>query len=117
MRYVVALTLALLTPGCADSGPSETVEQFFDLMEPEWDAQATYNMVIGIERDDFLIDMTGWLVEIDDRGGLSAVTVLSEDMDGMTAEVEVIMIFGNGETEELPTDLVRVDGQWKIRYD
>ncbi len=117
MRYTFALSVALLVPGCVNSGPSETVEQFFDLMNPEWDAQATYEMTIGQRHDEFLAHTTEVLMELDERGGLSAVTVLSEDIDGMTATVEVLLVLGNGETEELPLDLVLVDGQWKIRAD
>ena len=117
MRYAIALSLASLAVACVDRGPSDTVEQFYTMLERESEAGATYDMTVGLGREEFLIERTAFVADIDARRGLSAVTVLSEDLDGMTAAVEVLLVFGNGETDEFPVDLVRVDGQWKLRMD
>ena len=49
--------------------------------------------------------------------GIESIEVLSEEIDGNRATVNVRMIFGNGAEDEEGHDFVRVDGRWKIAID
>ena len=117
MRYAIALAITSLVVGCADRGPSDTVKQFYSTIERESESRELYDMTVGVGWEEFLVQRTSAMADFVARGGISTVTALSEDLDGTTAEVDVLLVYANGETEEFSVDLIRVDGQWRLRLD
>jgi len=53
---------------------------------------------------------------MDEKGGLKDVKIESETIseDGMTARVEVLLIYGDGTTEEQTSEYIKVDSKWKM---
>ena len=114
---------ALAVTACGAPGPGKTVEQFYRAVESgrvdaatdmlsiadaEMAAIASAKLAAAFERE---------RARFAEAGGIESIEVLSEEIDGNRATVNVRMIFGNGAEDEEGHDLVQVDGRWKISID
>ena len=52
--------------------------------------------------------------QIQSKGGISNIEIVSEDVLGETAEVTAVTTYGNGSTQRENTKRIQKDGEWKI---
>ena len=125
---VVAITVSLLMVSCGGGGgksPADIEKGMWELVK-----QGKYEKAVDYWADNCdakdseqrlqLKGMASMNSEkqkqsTEEKGGLKDVKVsetISED--GLTAEVDVVLTYGNGETEDKTTKYKKVDGTWKI---
>ena len=116
----VFFSLIVLT-GCSGSGPAATVERFYRAVEAG-DVKAaselvSRSLVVMMGREKIEAALESQTVDIIRKGGIQSIEVLSEEVDGNVAEVNVRITYGNDETEEANADLTRLDGRWMLTPD
>lgn len=128
LNYLALVLLMLgLTVSCATkSSPGAAAKQYMEYM-----ADGNVDKFIdGIAFDEDVTKeeieqgktMMKSLIEekavpaLEEKGGLKSVEVISEEIseDGKTATVTLKQTYGNGEFDEDETNMVLVDGRWKI---
>lgn len=121
MQAVLAIA-AVITGGCSmfQSGPGATVEQFYTALN---DGEVTTAMDLissqfrgQIGEDKLRAALSqGTRQSAQEKGGMSSIEILSEDVQGEVATVRVRMEFGDGSSNETTENLVLEDGQWKLQ--
>ena len=124
MTKTKALSVALLTVvalvGCSSfrSGPGDVVEKFVRHVEAgettEAAALLSGDLVNNLGPDKLRRVLAEQTRQIQSKGGISSIEIVSEDMLGETAEVTAVTTYGNGSTQRETTKLIQKDGEWKI---
>ena len=114
----LALLWGIVAAGCSSSGPGATVQRFYRAVE-SGEAKAASEMVSGsmvsmMGPQKLEMALKGEAVKISQKGGIQSIEILSEEIDGHSAEVGVRVTYGNGETDEENLNLTRIDGRWII---
>jgi hypothetical protein len=122
MVLALVATTGLMV-SCSGSGksPAGVSKSFIQKLE-KGDVDAAYQMLDGTENATaeetqklkaFLSEGTK---EISTKGGIKKIEVVSETIseDGKTAEVTIMLTYGNGETDESTTKLKNSEDGWKI---
>lgn len=122
MVLALVATTGLMV-SCSGSGKSPAdVSKSFMLKLEKGDVDAAYNMLDGAEKataeesqklKEFLSEATK---EISNKEGIKNIEVVSETIseDGKTAEVDILLTYGNGETDQSTTKLKNTEDGWKI---
>ena len=113
------LGLALFSTGCFSTGPADTVEQFYRNVE-----KGKLDDALELVSDSALSQLPAEKLkqglqqatrDIDSKGGIDDIEILSEDIIGDTAEITVKITFGNGDSDEEDCSLIKEDGAWKLQ--
>lgn len=115
---LLALFWGIVVAGCASSGPTATVERFYRAVE-SGEVKAASEMISGsmvsmMGPKKIKAALQGETAKISRKEGIESIEMLSEKIDGQTAEVRVRVTYGNGETHEENLNLTRIDGRWMI---
>ena len=115
---LLALFSGIVVSGCSSSGPPATVQRFYRAVE-SGEVKVASEMVSGS-----MVSMMGpkkleaalqsETAKISRKKGIQLIEILSEEIDGQTAEVRVRVTYGNAETDEENLNLTRIDGRWMI---
>ena len=128
---IVAVTMSLLLVSCgggASGGksPSDVELGFWKLVQKgNYEKAADYWMENSTDDDkgqkEQMKAMSAMFSEkikqsVEEKGGLKDVKIESETIseDGLTAKVEVLLINGDGTTDEQTKKYRKVDGKWKM---
>ncbi|MDR3118144.1 MAG: DUF4878 domain-containing protein [Mediterranea sp.] len=130
MKKMIYFSLLVLLPGlfaaCSSAGPGEAAKKY-----AQYIADGQYGKFIdGIAFDENTTEeqvkeqkeMLAALLrekgkkEIDKRGGLKRIEIVSEDIsaDGNEAEVVLKQTYGDGTTDDEDYEMVKKDGVWKM---
>lgn len=107
--------------GGGAKSPAAVSKSFVEKIE-KGDVSAAIKMLDGVDKatEEEIQKMEAFLgegsKEIATKGGIKKIDVLSETIseDGMEAEVDLKVIYGDGEEDESTTKLKNIDGNWKI---
>jgi len=125
LLYTGFLILAsLLLAACSSSKPESTVEAFYQAAaKRDVDKVMEQFALAEISGDQLLMTkgkvqmMVGQMAaQIEENGGIKRIEVLesSVDKDSDIAQVQIKLIFGNGEEQIESNSLRREGGKWKI---
>jgi len=133
MKKIITLVFAVIAAGVAVSScslkastPTEAAKQYFDYVAGgQYDkfvnAIAFPAEISGAELKEQKAAVKALMDEkvvpsLEEKGGLKSMEVISETLaaDGMSAYIEALYTYGNGETSEEDMDLVLVDGRWLV---
>ena len=121
---LIAVMGLLGVSGCGgSSGPAEIYIEATELIEDGQAEKALEYLQIPVGMQAMLTPekMKSALVEsarkINDKGGISKIEVLGEKVTGITAVVITKTTYGDGEVEEDVTNMINVDGIWKIELE
>lgn len=114
------IVLGLCLAGCSGSNsPSGVVKEFY-----KYAAAGKVNdafELISKEGQNMLNQHAGGTAaiakltkEINDKGGIKAIEILSEEVIGDTATVKFAIKFGNGSTKQDNEKPVKEGGKWKL---
>ncbi|MDR0480628.1 MAG: DUF4878 domain-containing protein [Gallionellaceae bacterium] len=130
-RYVLMIFLACslaMLGGCSPK-PESTVENFFEAVSKgETDkAVALFSMTgagdeqtVALFKSKLPIMIGEMKKQMDEKGGLKSVNITKSEVssDGNTAHVDYTITYGKGGSDAASKgmDLVKEDGQWKIKF-
>ena len=113
--------------GLGSSSPGDVVKiSAVNIADEDYDALVTLYVnkngepLSKEEQDKIKAIMPQVKEEIDKKGGLKEVIISGETIseDGTTASVKSQIVFGDGEkSDEDTSELLNVNGQWKIMFD
>ena len=117
--------LMLISTSCGTSSsasPGDIAKKLWtDLEKGNFDAIISAQDMGGKEMDDDTEKKMNALLaaakqEIEKKGGIKSIEVVKEEIDeaGEKADVELKIIYGNGEEDNEDASLVKVDGKWKF---
>ena len=120
IAIAIWILASLLVAGCSSSSsPAAVAKDFYTLV-----AEGKVNDAFALLDEDaqkFLKEKAGGVAmltaktqEMQKNGGLKGVEVLSEKVTGDTAEVELALVYGNGEKGTRKDQLVKKDGAWRM---
>ncbi|WP_420629138.1 DUF4878 domain-containing protein [Candidatus Leptofilum sp.] len=119
LLLLVLFGMFMLT-GCS-SGPGKVVERFFQAIEAGEITEAigylSSGAVQSLGEDKWRALLSQGTADIEADGGLDKIDIISEEVTGETAEVEVEFTYGNGNQDSDTVDLIEEDGDWKIHVD
>lgn len=121
---LVTVILFTLIAGCGGGGgPGDTYVSATKLME-QGEAKKSMEfihlstevqaMVSPEKMQAMVADGAG---KVADKGGIEKIEILEESENGPTAVVRSKITYGNGETEEDTTKMIKIDGAWKIKIE
>lgn len=122
MVLALVATTGLMV-SCSGSGKSPAdVSKSFILKLEKGDVDAAFKMLDGAENatteenEKLKAFLSEGTKEISTKGGIKNIEVVSETIseDGKTAEVTIMLTYGNGETDESTTKLKNSEDGWKI---
>lgn len=107
--------------GGGAKSPADVSKTFVEKIE-KGDVSAAVKMLEGVDKatEEEIQKMEAFLSEgskeVSSKGGIKKIDVLSETIseDGMEADVDLKVTYGNGEEDESTTKLKNIDGNWKI---
>lgn len=87
-------------------------EAVMEMMAIEEGTEATAE---ELEKTMGILGMVNAMIQA--KGGLKSIDIINEEIseDGNSAKIEYKLNFGNGETSEEDSNLVKIDGQWKLQ--
>ena len=114
----LSLLWGIATVGCSSSRPGVTVQRFYRAVE-SGEVKAASEMVSGsmvsmMGRQKLQMGLKAESAKMGRKKGIQSIEILSEEIDGHTAEVDVRVSYGNGEKDEENINLTRIDGRWMI---
>ena len=122
MVLALVATTGLMV-SCSGSGksPTDVSKSFIQKLE-KGDVDAAFKMLDGAEKataeenEKLKAFLSEGTKEISSKGGIKKIEVVSETIseDGKTAEVTIMLTYGNGETDESTTKLKNTEDGWKI---
>ncbi|MDY0104292.1 MAG: DUF4878 domain-containing protein [Lentimicrobium sp.] len=118
---VFAFFAFMASCGGGAKSPADVSKSFVEKIE-KGDVSAAVKMLDGADKatEEEIQKMEAFLgegsKEVASKGGIKSIDVLSETIsdDGMEADVDLKVIYGNGEEDESTTKLKKIDGNWKI---
>lgn len=123
VTYIVVLTAIAVVLSCGkkrDNSAALAAEKYMNYMlsgqaEKYVSARSDYDSLPDNYRNQ-LVTMVKQYVEYEqkERGGIKTVSVISDTIDGNTANVLLSVHYGNGNTEELLFPLIKRKNTWKI---
>ena len=117
--FLVAL-MALALAGCSvfRPGPGDVVKQFIRHVEAgettEAAALLSGDLANNLGQDKLRRVLAEQTRQIQSKGGISNIEIVSEDVLGETAEVTAVTTYGNGSSQRENSKLIQKDGEWKI---
>jgi len=122
-RHYLIILMFLAGPtllmACAGRTPASAVTNFYRAIE-SGDADTATSLLsdetigmIGEEKLRAGFQKTG--IEIKEKGGIAEIQITKEDIVGDAAKVTAMIKYGNGTAETEVYDLVKQNGQWKLR--
>ena len=99
-----------------DRTPTETVEQYLSLLESYSAPEELFELITGIEFDEFVDEYIRDLEQLNESGGVSYTLITNEIVTGAIATVDALIVFGNESEESITAELLLIGGQWLIRY-
>ena len=118
---VLFVMAGLFIVGCGAAGPADAVENFYYHVEAgEVEAAADLfsdQITALIPRDKLKTGLAEQTREMKEKGGIASFEVLSEEITGEVADVQIRVEYGNGESEEQEIQLTLIDGEWKLAPD
>jgi hypothetical protein len=121
--FVAVFAFMALITSCSGGGnsPADVSKSFVEKIE-KGDVGAAVKMLDGAEKatKEEIQKMEAFLSEgskeVTSKGGIKSIDVLSETIseDGLEAEVDLKVTYGDGEEDESTTKLKNIDGNWKI---
>lgn len=119
--WVVLVILAILLVGCSSAGPGKTVEKFFTAVEDgEIEEAMSYLSSSTVQ----LLGAEKWQAaliegsqEMASEGGIKSIETFDENIHGDIATVSMTLTMADGSQETETIDLIKEDGDWKIRLD
>ena len=111
------LVYAFAVGACSSSGPANTVDSFYRAVE-SGEVTAASEMVSGmmIGPKKIRAELQNLTAAIARKKGIQSIEILSEEVDGPTANIRVRITCGNGEMLEQNVTLTRIDGRWMINH-
>ncbi|MBN2570662.1 MAG: DUF4878 domain-containing protein [Ignavibacteriales bacterium] len=104
----------------SSSGPADVVKSFYAAVE-KGDVDAAMDLytdeiiqMLGEEK--IKTTITESQKQIEAKGGIESIEVVSEDVKDETAKVNIKLTYKNGESTEEAIDLVKVSGDWKMGF-
>jgi pyruvate-formate lyase len=123
VTYIVALTAIAVVLSCGkkrDNSAALAAEKYMNYMvsgqaEKYVSARSDYDSLPDNYRNQ-LVTMVKQYIQYEqkERGGIKTVSVISDTIDGNTANVLLSVHYGNGNTEELLFPLIKRKNTWKI---
>ncbi|RMH42604.1 MAG: DUF4878 domain-containing protein [Gammaproteobacteria bacterium] len=117
--FAILLGATLLT-GCS-AGPGKTVQRFFVAIDKGEIEEAigylSSSTIQSLGYDKWRAALIEASNQMAAEGGLKSVKVVEETVKGDIAQVTVKIVMGNGSEESDSVDLIKEDGDWKIRID
>jgi pyruvate-formate lyase len=123
VTYIVALTAIAVVLSCGkkrDNSAALAAEKYMNYMvsgqaEKYVSARSDYDSLPDNYRNQ-LVTMVKQYIQYEqkERGGIKTVSVISDTIDGNTANVLLSVHYGNGNTEELLFPLIKRKNAWKI---
>lgn len=124
---VTLLTIGVAVMSCGPSAgdtPGATAKKFNELVAAG-DADNAMKLMKGYEefsedeKEKFKTMVQEAANQMDEQGGIASFEVTEEniDEDSDKATVTITTTYGDGETEESRTSLVKVDDQWRVAMD
>jgi hypothetical protein len=117
----VSLAVVLVAAcGAIRPGPAATVERFYRHVEAGKIDNAIDLISSSLTQlfgDKIRSGIAEQSREIRSKGGISSIRIEQETVTGDTAEVVVIITFGNGSTQRDTSKLIRENGKWRITAD
>lgn len=117
---VAAIVLSLIFVNCGGgpSGPKEVVTESFKMME-SGDKSGVKDLLstqVKAMIDDKKLDegLDKKYEEIKEKGGISNIEFLSEDIQENEASFKVKLTYGDGSTDTEKAKAVKEDGEWKL---
>lgn len=105
-----------------NSGPASTVKDFYKAMERGKVTEATelltgpWIQMMGKEK--FKVGLAEMSERINNKGGIKSFEVESENVQGETASVDMVITYGNGTKEKDHSKLIKDEkGRWLIVVD
>ena len=109
-----ALLLCLIFVGCSSSNsPSGVIKDFW-----KYSADGKMNEAVALVTGEGQGLMTAFFsmltADIKEKGGIKAIDIKKEEINGDTATVTYVVKYGNGSTKEDTDKLIKQDGKWKL---
>lgn len=117
--WLVALLVFVAGCSLVNSGPATTVKDFYKDIETGKLTEAT-DLLTGpliqmMGREKFKIGIAEVSKDIKKKGGIKSFEVLSENVQGETASVDIVITYGNGTREREQSRLLKGEkGRWQI---
>lgn len=118
-RFIVLIGVLIVSAGCGlfSSGPGQTVKNFYYAVESGKIDEAR-NLLSAQVAAAYGAKLSQALVQasedIKQRGGITSIDILTEDVNGDIANVTSKTTFGNGQSTTDASRLLKEDGEWKI---
>lgn len=118
LAVALVFTFVFANCGGGPSGPKDIVKESFKLMEDN-DQAALKDMLSSQVKalvDDKKLEegMTKKSEEINEKGGITNIEFLSEDIQEEEANFKVKLTYGDGSTDTEKVKLVKEEGDWKL---
>lgn len=121
--YLLVMVVALFTfSACSGSGPGSALKEYVEAMQKgDYEKCVEGIALVNVEpdqqqsiRDSYISLMKKGAKDIERKGGIKNVEILSEEIasDGNTAVVKLKLTYGNGEEETEEQKMVKTDGKW-----
>ncbi len=125
----VAVVLTFAMSSCKKNGastPSDAVKAYYEYLQKGdfksalQNCSYEYNKEMTAEEketSDAMLEMTANKIEesMKEKGGMASFEILSENVEGETAEVEVKTVYGNGEEETVTESAIKSGDVWFVK--
>jgi hypothetical protein len=119
LLLVLILCLFVALTSCEGrAGPGKTVSNFVHHVE-QGHADAAIELlsskiVDALGKPKLEVSLSAETERVKEKGGIKSVVIEKEDINGETATVKSMITFGNGETRNDESKLVKENGKWKV---
>ncbi len=116
--FTALLSLLILSASCFGGSPGSAVEDFYSNVE-QGEIEAALQMfsqssVNQFPREKLKAVMQDATREVNNKGGMKEFQIVEENTIGEISEIQVRIVYGNGEVAEETVSLVKEDGKWKL---
>jgi hypothetical protein len=118
LQIVIFFALGVALSCGGKAGPAQTVKDFARYVE-SGNTDAAINLlsskiINAIGKAKLEVSIAEESRRIKERGGIKAVSIEKEEINGDAAAVTSKVTYGNDETSSNEAKLIRENGQWKI---
>lgn len=125
--FVVAVMIMGFATACgggASNSPGEAAKKFSELfadgkIDKALEMVQGYSEASEEDKEKFKMLFKEAHSQLEEKEGVKSIEIVKEEINeaGDEAEVTLKTVYGNGEEEESTSNLVKVDGKWKIAMD